>query len=146
MDPLNCDSPAVLNYLGVLQSVISRMASNSANCKTWCVTVVTGTIALVAGKDKPYYIWIAAFPTVLFLFLDAYYLGLERCFRRIYNQFVNNLHDGAALSSYLFIIAPYKTTHELLQYTFEAGRSLAIWPFYILMIILLVIVRCLMGH
>src|SRR6185436_5494770 len=64
----------------MIQSVISRMASNSASCKTWCVTLVTALFALAIDKNKPAAILIGLFPLALFCFLDAYYLSLERDF------------------------------------------------------------------
>lgn len=146
MDTLKYDSPPVLSYLGLLQAVINRMATNSTGCKTWCITIVTGVIAIVANKDRPYYIWIAIIPTILFLFLDSYYLGLERYFRNHYNQFVKKLHSDSAVSGDLFIITAYPNICELLGGTLEAMRSIAVSPFYGLVIILLIVVRELIGN
>ncbi|MGN2393596.1 hypothetical protein ACTFO6_19145, partial [Pelomicrobium sp. G1] len=70
----------------IAQAVIQRMASNSASCKAWCITLVAAILVIVADKGKPKYALIAVIPTVLFLVLDAYYLALERCFRVSYNE------------------------------------------------------------
>ena len=35
-------------YLQMMQEYITRMAGNSANCKTWLVTLTTGLLAIGA--------------------------------------------------------------------------------------------------
>ena len=77
-EPLTHESASVQSYLSILQGTITRMASNSASCKAWCVTLVSAMLVLIADKEKPDYVWISVVPIVLFVVLDAYYLGLER--------------------------------------------------------------------
>ena len=36
-----------LQYLQMMQENITRMAGNSANAKTWLVTIVTGLVAVL---------------------------------------------------------------------------------------------------
>ena len=81
------DSPSIQTHLGILQGVVQRMASNSSNCKAWCVTLVAAVLVIVADKGKPEYAWIALLPTLIFACLDAYYLALEKAFRNSYNDF-----------------------------------------------------------
>jgi hypothetical protein len=95
-EQLTAESTAVQSYLNILQGVISRMATNSANCKTWCITLVSAIIVIIVDKAKPNYVWIALLPIILFFLLDAYYLGQERSFRAIYNGFIQRLNAGNA--------------------------------------------------
>lgn len=81
MSKVDFESGAVQSYLGILQGVINRMASNSAGCKTWCITLVSAITTVIADKSNSSYVWVALVPISLFLFLDAYYLGLEQRFR-----------------------------------------------------------------
>ena len=90
------DSPSVQSYLTILQTVIGHMATNSASCKTWCVTLVSAIIVIIAGQGKPNYVWISVVPIALFMLLDAYYLSLERQFRSVYNDLVRKLRFGKA--------------------------------------------------
>src|SRR2546425_4593734 len=90
----------------ILQSVISRMATNSSNCKTWCVTLVSAIVVIIADKGKPDYVWISVVPIALFLLLDTYYLSLEREFRGVYNDFIRKLHFGNATVDDVFYVAP----------------------------------------
>ena len=68
--------PAVNTYIDMLQSVITRMAKNSAACKSWAIPLVTAILLLALEKGivptKTAYI-----PLCLFYLLDCYYLGLE---------------------------------------------------------------------
>lgn len=77
------------HYISLLQDNINRMASNSSNCKTWLITLISAMFAITASKgDFVTNIWMAYVPTILFFFLDCFYLGLERRFRRIEKRFV----------------------------------------------------------
>ena len=139
-DHLTPDSGAVQSYLEILQSVISRMANNSASCKTWCITLVSAVLVVIADKAEADYAWIAVIPVLLFLVLDAYYLGQERAFRQIYNSFIQKLHDNQATASDLFQLKPArgKTATTL---TINAVSSFAIYPFYLTLVVMIVITR-----
>ncbi len=141
MSTLNLDSPSVQSYLAILQGVITRMASNSASAKSWCVALVSAIVVIIADKGNPAYVWIASVPIVLFCFLDAYYLGLERLFRDVYNGFIRKLHGGTATIEDVFIIAP-GGVGAVLRSAAAATLSLSIWPFYGLLVVMLLLVKC----
>lgn len=122
------ESAAVQAHLGIAQSVIQRMASNSASCKAWCITLVAAILVIVADKGKPNYALIAAIPTLLFLVLDAYYLALERCFRAAYNEFIDKVHSGRAVTSDLYAVRPLGS---LVTAFTQSLTSFSIWPFYL---------------
>ncbi len=140
MSEINFESSAVQNYLSILQGVINRMASNSAGCKTWCITLVSAIIVIIAGKSNYFYIWAALVPILLFFFLDAYYLGLEQRFRDSYNIFIKKLHTGDARIEDIFIINPGKGVCSTITATIKAMFSLSVIPFYILLVLMLYIV------
>lgn len=121
-------SPSVHAHLSILQGVIQRMAANSASCKTWCITVVSAILVLVADKQKPELFWLAMFPIPVFAILDVYYLGLERGFRDSYNTFVSRLHNGRLMLEDLYAVAPSKNINWLRA---ESLLSFSILGFYI---------------
>ena len=141
MNTLNIESPAVQNYVTILQSVISRMASNSAACKIWCITLVSAILVIIADKGKPEYVWITVIPIVLFLFLDSYYLGLERFFRKVYNEFINKLHSNTATLNDVFTVSVDVGFKETIAFIFKALWSISVWPFYGLLGLMLIIIR-----
>jgi len=141
MEIISYDSSAVQGYLSILQSVISRMSSNSAGCKTWCVTIISAMVVFILNKGEPTHIWIAMVPLFLFLILDSYYLGLERHFRQIYNNFIQKLHSNNVKVNDLYLLVPHEDYCSSLTSTIYAFYSLSIWPFYGLIAIMLIIVR-----
>ena len=133
---LHADSSAVQAHLTMMQGVITRMAENSRSCKVWCVTLVAAVLVLVARTGEPQHALIALVPTLLFLFLDAYYLALERSFIESQNAFVKKLHQGKLESSDVYRVAP--TGMGLLL----VGRclgSISIWLFYPLVAVTVVL-------
>jgi hypothetical protein len=75
-----------LKYLEFLQSVISRMAANSFLTKAWSVTLGTAVLGFSVKESSWALSLIAAVPIVSFWLLDAYYLGLEKLFRDLWND------------------------------------------------------------
>lgn len=139
---LTVESSAAQKYIDLLQSVINRMASNSAACKTWCLTLVSAVIVFATDKGRaPDSIWVALVPLVLSLFLDSYYLGLERQFRGVYNRFIKKLHAGQAVVEDLYVMSPDGGLSATLSETAKAVASFSIWPFYGLILVMLYALR-----
>ena len=128
--PLNENSSAVQAHLTIMQGVINRMAENSRSCKVWCVTLVAATLVLVARTGEPQHALIALVPTLLFLFLDSYYLALERAFIKSQNAFVGKLHGGGLESADLYRVVPSGMGLPLVMRCLLG--SVSIWPFYLL--------------
>ena len=141
MNKVNFDSPSVTSYLTILQGVINRMATNGASCKTWCITLVSAIVVIIADKGKPNYVWISVVPIILFLVLESYYLALERQFREVYNDFIRKLHFGTASVDDVFFVAPRSGAGATSVNILKAAFSIAIWPFYALLAIMLLVVR-----
>lgn len=133
---LSTESSSVQNYLNILQSVIARMANNSTNCKTWCVTLVSAIIVVIADKGKPNYALIALLPTILFGLLDSYYLAQERSFRDTYNKFIQKLHSSQISYEDLYVLIPVRG-FNIVHATCQALTSLAIYPFYLTLTVLI---------
>lgn len=140
MDTVNYESGAVQSYLEILQGVINRMASNSASCKTWCITIVSAIVVIIADKSNPVYVWVSLVPIILLSFLDSYYLGLEQRFRESYNIFIKKLHTGRATIEDVFIVNPGGGVLLTLKSTLKAALSISIWPFYCLLLVMLGII------
>ncbi len=75
-----------LAHLQMLQTVVTRMSTNSFFLKGWTVTLVAALFALASVKASPYFIFLAYFPAVVFWFLDGYFLWQERLFRGLYDK------------------------------------------------------------
>jgi hypothetical protein len=131
-------SPAVQAHLGIVQSVIQRMASNCTSCKAWCIGLVSAVLVVVADKEQPDFVWLAAIPTVLFLVLDAYYLALERGFRKSYNQFIDKLHHGRVAAADLYAVQP---SGAIASAFFGALSSFSVWPLYLTLLVMIYLAK-----
>ncbi len=131
-------SPSIQTHLGILQGIVLRMAANSTACKTWCITVVSAILVIVADKGKPDFVWIALFPAILFAGLDAYYLALEKGFRNSYNEFIKKLHTGQLTPEDMYSVAPKGRNFDL---QVSALKSFSVWGFYLPLVALLAIAR-----
>ena len=78
--------PDTLKHLEFIQNVITRMNTNSFQIKGWAITIVSATLALYASTKNECFILVGVFPSLIFWFLDAYYLTQERKFRGLYND------------------------------------------------------------
>lgn len=77
-------------YLQMMQENITRMASNSANAKTWMVTIVAAFLAIGCQiEELGYWLLLALIPIFVFWYIDAYYLRLERQIRNREQRFIN---------------------------------------------------------
>ena len=137
--PLDRDAPSVQSHLTMLQGIVSRLASNSAACKTWCVTLVSALAVVVAQSGPPKLLMIAALPIVIFCALDCYYLGLERRFRECYDGFVRKLHTGTARIEDAFVVAPKLALRGAFIEAIQAALSFSVWPFYVGLAVLLLL-------
>ena len=135
---LDESSPSIQSHLGILQGVIQRMATNSSQCKAWCITIVSAILVVVADKSKPDYAWIALIPTILFLSLDSYYLAFEKGFRESYNQFVSKIHGKGLLPNDLYSVNP---SGNMNKHQMDSLKSFSVWGFYGGLIVLLIIAR-----
>ena len=131
------ESDAVRAHLSILQAIIQRMAGNSASCKTQCiVTLGAALLVLVTRTETTNYVPLAVVPALLFLFLDIYYLALERAFRGSYNAFVGKLHKGEVALSDLYVVHQGRIARQFVP----SLRSFAILPFYIVLVIMIALV------
>ena len=69
---------AKIAHLGFIQAVIARMAANSFVYKGWSVTVAAGLTTYGGASSTRVPDLVAILATAAFVFLDAYYLYLER--------------------------------------------------------------------
>jgi len=75
-----------IKHLEFVQAVITRMNSNSFQIKGWMVAIVSALLAVYASTQNRTFVLVAILPTLIFWFLDTYYLWQERKFRGLYND------------------------------------------------------------
>lgn len=80
---------ANVERLKLIQAAIERMARNSFALKGWAVTVVAALLGLAAADADRSFALIALYVLAALAGLDAYYLTIERSYRRLYDQAVS---------------------------------------------------------
>lgn len=76
-----------VKHLEMIQAIIERMGNNSFVIKGWSSTSIGALFAFWFSNTSMWYILLLNFcVTILFWFHDAYYLSLERQFRRLYDE------------------------------------------------------------
>jgi len=79
-------SPEKIKHLEFIQNVITRMNANSFQIKGWSIVIASALLAIYASTKDNYFFLVAMFPTLIFWFLDTYYLTQERKFRGLYDD------------------------------------------------------------
>jgi hypothetical protein len=106
--------------LQMIQAIITRLAANSGALKGFAVPVVTALLGVAISQKNKDYAWLGIYPVVVFGLLDAYYLALERSFRKLYDAAVLEDADKWGLT-------PGKLGWGVIHALF----SPSIWGFYL---------------
>ena len=111
----------------MLQAVITRLAGNSAQCKTWCVTIVSALFGLAGATKSPSIAAVAIIPIAVFGFVDAAYLANEKAYRDLYNAIAGKIRGGTyALADFANLNAPADAGHYVWGLS-----SWSVWPVYV---------------
>lgn len=135
-------------YLQMMQEIITRMATNSANAKTWLVTIVAAILTIgYSIKEIHYWLLLALVPTLALWYLDAYYLQLERKLRNRERYYINLKKAGKTAQElnealYDFSPLPKKQRDENLKYVKTDCQMLnsSVYPLYLVMCLVVIIV------
>ena len=122
-----------VKHLELVQGVINRLANNSFLIKGWMITVVMAGVGIsVSQSMKALYIFTIV-AIVLFWFLDAYYLRLEKLFRRHFD-FVAKSEDDLKFD--MDISKHQKDIKTILRIMFSSPTIILYLPVLILTIVL----------
>jgi hypothetical protein len=115
---------AKLKHLEFIQAVIARMATNSFLFKGWAITIAAGLSAFAAVDSRRALLVIALVSTIMFWGLDSYYLWLERCFRKLYQETIQKSDTDID-----FAMEPRKT-QPVRQWLLTSVSRPHLWFFY----------------
>ncbi len=117
-------------HIDIIEAIITRMSENSKQMKAWCIALVSGLIGVSFTIKILWLCFIAVLAVIVFCYLDAFYLKLERCFRRLYNDVVgigNDRQPPKKVKLYDTSIGEYEKNVTIKS----ACESSSIRPFYI---------------
>ena len=123
-------------HLEFIQNIITRMNANSFQLKGIAITIVSAMLAIYVSTENIIFVFLGILPTLLFWFLDSYYLQQERKFRGVYNN-VAGLKRDVEIKPYEMPIQKFKGG----QYRFfDVFFSKTIFWLYFSVILFLVII------
>lgn len=124
------DSPAAIAHLNMLQAIITRLAGNSAQCKTWCLVIVSALFGFAGAMKNEKIVAAAIIPIVIFGLVDAAYLANERAVRGLYDSITTKIRDRSYDIADCFDLSAGADRSHF----FAALRSWSIWPIYLGMV------------
>jgi hypothetical protein len=125
----------LLKEVEITQNIINRMGTNSFLIKGWAITLVVASL-LIRGTS--YYHYVALLPWLMFWYLDAYFLRLEKLYRKLYSWLIKN---RAISQEYLLDMDISNLENRFRKETpslFEVIFSPTLLIFYILLLILII--------
>ena len=132
---LEADNEAVIKHMDMYQGIITRMAGNSAACKTWGIPLVAALLGfMIEGKNESLVI-LAIITTLVFYYLDSYYLMLENRFRDGFSDSAAKIQAGKFKQSHLYKMLPMGS--EQVHWK-NAFTSIATWPVYLGLVLLMI--------
>ncbi len=131
-----------IEHLKMIEDIIKRMASNSFYLKGWSVSLISAILVFVKLDANICFIWIALLPTITFWYLDAYYLQLERKYKKLYKE-VQNDYNNETNNVVLFDM---KATSFQVDNIWQIMWSDSIKPIYLTIIILIFLVFIIVSN
>ena len=129
--------PDRIQYLQMIQDMISRMSTSSALFKGFSATIVAGISMISYCQQNIVVILLSFVPVAVFAILDIYYLRLERKMRYLYGL----VREGNHICDFNMEVEVEKAKYK------NAGmrgidliKSPSIYIFYPAMIMILIIV------
>lgn len=118
-----------IKHLEFVQNTITRLNANSFQIKGWMITIVSALLALYVSSTNAVYLFVAIAPTLMFWFLDAYYLQQERKFIGLYNDIVNDNVETFAMPIEKYKYDKHNKNSKSYCYC-KVFFSKTIWPLY----------------
>lgn len=88
-----------IQYLGLIQGAVNRLAGNSFLIKGWTITVSLAIFGFTLhDPNKSTIFWMTSFSILIFWTLDSYYLKQEKLFRKLYEDVAKINFKGSGFS------------------------------------------------
>lgn len=73
-------------HLEFVQGVINRLSSNTFLFKGWSITIIVAVFTTTLTTGNYVLLWLCLGAILIFWCIDAYYLMLERAYRKLYDK------------------------------------------------------------
>lgn len=127
------------DYFNSIQNIINRMAQNSFYIKAWTITIIAGILVLTFSILNIIIFGTLLVISLFFWVLDSYYLKLEKIFRRLYNQKVQDYNNEQKRKNVLLFDMNIKPFEDLEKKVIRIMISKTEFLFYIPIILIIAI-------
>ena len=127
------------DYFNSIQNIINRMAQNSFYIKAWTITIIAGILVLTFSILNIIIFGALLGISLFFWVLDSYYLKLERLFRRLYNQKVQEYNNEQKRKNMLLFDMNIKPFEDIEKKVIRIMISKSEFLFYIPIILIIAI-------
>lgn len=104
-----------VSHLEFIQQVINRMGQNSFLIKGWTITLITAIFAIDIKIKNVHFLYFTTIIIVISWLLDSYYLHLEKSYRLLYNDII----DNKEITPFSMDISEYKNKTNFLKSLFS---------------------------
>jgi hypothetical protein len=118
-----------VKHLEFIEETIARMAQHCFAIRTLAVTIVGGIATYAINARDPKVLYGSLLVTLVFWFLDAFYLRLERLYRRLFDE----VRRGSGPSDLDMSVAAFRDSTGWSA----SARSPALFPLYLVLLLLL---------
>ena len=126
--------------LELIQNCIARMANNSFMLKEWFVALGAVVIAMTLDKsNKTVIIGTLLLVTVAFWYLDAFFLRIEKMYRKLYNWVLEERRKNNR--EFQYNLEPHRFDNEV-EGILKIMFSTTLLNFYGVAIIVIVLIGC----
>lgn len=82
--------PDKIKHLEFIQTTIARMSDHSFQCKGLYIALITALLGLIELNKLTSYFLVFFLLTIVFWFLDAFFLRQERLYRKLYEFIISD--------------------------------------------------------
>ena len=123
-----------IKKLEMIQSIISRLNSNSFTIKSWCITIISA-IGLFSISALSYLTLLLGMMVIaVFWIMDSYYLSKEKEFISLYDEVV----DSHEIVDFKLVI-PEKLKITVFEVLFSKSQVL-LYPILMLILIIIIVI------
>lgn len=129
------------HHLQLAQGVVTRLATNSFLVKGWGLTVASALFGFGSARAEKPLVALGLLVTVSFALLDAYYLFLERSFRKLYDAIRRDEVELFSLD-YTIVLSKDSTRRAKFAGVLTTLGSGSVWLFYAPLLIAGLLILC----
>lgn len=118
--------------IDLIQNCITRMANNSFLLKGWAISLIAVILTINTQSASKYANLILVTPIIFFWYLDAYYLRMERLYRKMYQDVLEKRGNHDMSNLYDLDLSRLQDSEKCVLFTMKSNSLIIFYGFLIL--------------